>query len=157
MSGAELLSNPNIAGEIKRLTIDRSVKVDEALELLGNQARGSIEPFLKFDMTTGAVKIDLVAARAAGVLRLVKKIRQTRQGLEVELYDSQAALIKLLEASGAFKNQQTNINVDLSTLTDEQVERIARGEDALTVIATARPSRVGIETPALASTNGEPE
>lgn len=67
---------------------------------------------------------------------LVKKFGDSpRAGLSIELHDAQAAIVKLLEAQGMFKPTATaSLNIDMSKLSDAQLERIAAGEDPLKVL-----------------------
>jgi hypothetical protein len=88
--------------------------------------------------------------------RLVKKFTNSpRTGVSIELYDSQAAVTKLLEASGAFRNVIQNLNLDVGALSDEQLERIARGENPIAVMATGASSGGNRETPAGEGESGE--
>lgn len=92
--GAENLSKPHIQAEIDRFFREKTMKADEVLGRLAEQARGSIEPFLKAG-EKGALTLDLEAAKKAGKLHLIKKLRQTADGLMVELHDAQAALVHI--------------------------------------------------------------
>jgi hypothetical protein len=68
--------------------------------------------------------------------KLVKKFSDSpRAGISIELYDAQAAVVKVLEAQGVLRQSALGLNVDLGGLTDEQLERIAAGEDPLQVLA----------------------
>ncbi len=163
--GRENLSKPDIAEVIRAEIENRSLKTAEGLAILGVQARGSVGTFFKIQLrwtevplpaeeivdeqdttsTSGAVVKSYLVKRVVVDLdkvfnpefgKLVKRFSSNpRTGFSIELYDSQAAVIKLLEAAGVFKQISQNLNVDISTLTNDQLDRIARGENPLAVLA----------------------
>jgi len=45
-------------------------------------------------------------------------------------------VVKVLESQGALRQATANLNVDLASLSDEQLERIAAGEDPVKVLAS---------------------
>lgn len=83
------------------------MQADEVLTRLTAQARGSMGDFITVD-GLGAVNINLKAAKANNSLHLVRKIRKTTKhsktgnetSVEIELYDSQAALVQLSRIHG---------------------------------------------------------
>ena len=69
--------------------------------------------------------------------RLVKKFTDSpKSGISVEVYDAQTAVVKVLESQGMLRAQTAQLNVDLASLSDEQLERIAAGEDPVRVMAS---------------------
>jgi hypothetical protein len=73
---------------------------------------------------------------------LVKKISFTQYGPVIELKDSSGAIEKIGENLNLFRQQTpANLNIDMSLLSDEQVQRIADGEDPIRVLAA--PSESG--------------
>jgi len=88
------------------------------------------------------------AAKKANMTKIIKKIKQKtinfpiagRQEteLEIELHDSQAALDKILKIHGKYKDSLTIQNYDLSKMTEEQLTRLANGEDLVTVLLTTQ-------------------
>jgi len=163
--GPRLLSNVSIAAEVKAEIEARSLKTAEGLAILAAQARSSLAGFFKIQMrwtdqpltceeildeqiTTNSkgnpiktylvkrIVIDMDQVHDPEKARLIKKFTHSpRNGISIEMYDAQAATAKLLEASGVFK--QTNLNIDISGLTTEQLERIARGENPIDVVAAS--------------------
>ena len=82
----------------------------------------------------GARVVDFEKARAAGRTQLVKKVKRHKDGaLEIELYDAQAALVHIGRHLGLFADRQ--LSIDVSKLSEEQLERIASGEDPIHVLA----------------------
>lgn len=111
--GYENLRKPEIQALIDRELENKAISADEALAILATQAQGSIGDFLTISPDGRFFEISLAHAQQAGVLHLVKKIKQrtttTKQGdteriFEVELYDAQGAIDKILRAAGAFQN-----------------------------------------------------
>ena len=125
---------------------------DEVLDRLAEHARGTIADFL--EVRDNWVRLDIDQAKGAGVLHLVKKFRQTKQGIEVELYDAQAALQLLGKHHRLFTDSIDVRTIDLTKLTDEQLERIANGEDPASVLATSRQSGAGAAPPAEPGSEG---
>lgn len=98
--GSENLRKPEIRQIIKRRLSTMAMQADEVLARLSAIASADMSEFL---MPSGrGVKLDLKRARAAGQLRLVKKYNKTRQGVSVELYDAQAALVQIGKYHGLF-------------------------------------------------------
>jgi len=81
------------------------MQADEVLLRLAEQARG-----LDSDFFTLGGELDAAAIARADKTHLIKKTKQTKYGLEVELYDAQAALEKIGRALGIFKDR-----LDLTT------------------------------------------
>ena len=72
---------------------------------------------------------------------------------------SDTLLTLMLKANRPAKYRErvdaVNLNVDLSQMTDEQLERIAKGEDVRNVIASAGASGTGTAQPPPASSDAE--
>lgn len=79
-------------------------------------------------------RLDLL--QAAEHLHLIKKYTLDEKGrVSIELYDAQAALIKLGEHHKLWgKGEDVLKYIDLNKLTPEQLDRIAKGEDPLAVL-----------------------
>ena len=166
--GWELLRKPEIAEAIRRRVADLTVGTDEGLVLLTAQARASIAPLFKIaerwteaprvtdeivEETMGAdekgnpvrlYRVRCIVFDVAKLLEtqygaLVRKFKDSpKEGMTIEMYDAQAAVVKLLEAQGAFKQSATaHLNIDMNKLDDGQLERVAAGEDPLKVLISA--------------------
>lgn len=107
--GERLLTDVDVAPELERRISERCVKPPEVLDRLADQARANMADFVSLDPATGRAQIDLAKAEKAGKLHLIKKISHGRNGLQIELYDAQAALEKLGKALGVLRE-----NVNLS-------------------------------------------
>ena len=142
--GPRLLVNVGIQDEIKRRLDEKAMSADEVLTRLADMARASIEGFLKFPQKGRKPALDLKQAQESGLLHLVKKLKyNTRGQIEVELHDAQAALQLIGRHHNLFKDQIQTLNVDLSQLSNEQLKRIADGEDPVHVLATSGQGGTG--------------
>ena len=113
--GYENLTKPDIQAEIKARLDAAHMSADEALVLLAAQARGDVAELM--DITSMGFSLDMAKAKAQGLTRLIKKVKQKTttysargesgedrevNDLEIELYDAQAALDKILHIHGKF-------------------------------------------------------
>ena len=131
--GSRLLENVEIQAAINARIAERAMGADEILDRLGEHARGTMADFL--EVRNNWVRLDIERAQQAGVLHLVKKFRQTKQGTEVELYDAQAALQLLGKHLGLFKEQTEHSGtIEVIDARSELAARLAaqaaRGEAA---------------------------
>jgi hypothetical protein len=96
---------------------------------------------VRFHLVRQAV-LDLARLADPRYARLIKKFSDSpRSGVSVEVYDAQAAVVKVLESQGMLRAQTAQLNVDLASLSDEQLERIAAGEDPVKVMASGSGSQ----------------
>ena len=86
--GYENLSKPYIREEINRRISEIVISADKVLLRLGQQAEASIAEFI--DIKGDSFWINLENVKRFG--HLIKKIRHTKYGIEIELHDSQRAL-----------------------------------------------------------------
>lgn len=154
--GCENLRKPAIAALIQQ-HLDAIIPSGEILQRLAAQARGSLAPFL-------AVSDD---GRLTGFrfgpdvpLHLLKSIKiSDKGGVALELYDAQAALVKLGETHGLFKP-----NRDEDTLTDALAHALNAAADSLdaklariAAAGSAAPDRAGAAADADAGGAGAAE
>lgn len=97
--GHENLTKPDIRAEIDRRLAEMTMSADEVLVRLSEQARASMADFLVVDKE--GVRLDPRKARKK--LHLVKRLRQGKDGLRIELHDAQAALTLLGKRYGLFR------------------------------------------------------
>lgn len=94
---------PQIAEHIRQT----QMSADEALLELGDIARLDMGDFLVFHEGVKEPYLDLAKAKEAGLLKLVKKIKYNQKGgMEIELYDKQAALVQIGKWQGLTEKQQ---------------------------------------------------
>jgi phage terminase small subunit len=144
--GYENLKKPEIQAQIQRAMEEMAMSAQEVLARLSAEARANlaelVEPYnVPILDRDGAHVGDRQSFRLKPEAfekygYLIKSIAPTRSGdFRFELYDSQ----KAKELIGRHRNmfKETNLNIDLSKLTDGQLERIAKGEDPLKVLLNA--------------------
>jgi phage terminase small subunit len=134
--GPRLLANVGVKALIEQRIADKAMSADEVLVRLTEQARGDFGDFIRINELTGEAFLDLAAAKVAGKLHLVKSYQEASEkfGAKLELYDAQAALVHLGKHHRLFAEVLNINNLDWSKLTDEQIQRLAGGEDPLKVL-----------------------
>jgi hypothetical protein len=95
------------------------MSADEALKLLADQARGDIVDVM--DVTPMGYVVDMAKAKERGVTRLIHRVKQKTVTIsgkdgeqeihttEIELYDAQSALDKILRVHGKFAAEKLDI------------------------------------------------
>lgn len=89
-NGSDLLTNTNIAAEIQRRIDERAMSANEVLDRLAEHARNEHGRYITED---GAV--NLTQLIADGKAHLIKGIKETQYGRNIEFYDAQAALVHI--------------------------------------------------------------
>lgn len=95
-----LLTIPNIQEEIEKRIEELAMRADEVLLRLAEQARGLSNAYFR-----PSGELDATVIVANNKTHLVKKTKRTQHGLEIELYDSQRALVDIGRALGIFKDR----------------------------------------------------
>lgn len=144
-AGSFLLTIPYIREEINRLISERSMPAEEVLLRLAEQAREDMGDFL--DVSRMGFQLDLDTAKQKGLTKLIRKLKQhtttivhkdgeeeEHTTIEIELYDAQAALIAIGKKHALFTDRAESLNVDLSTLTDEQLDLLDAGKSLPNVL-----------------------
>ena len=130
--GPRLLANVSIQAAIEKRLSENKMSSNEVLSRLAEQARGEHGKYL---LPSGTVNFAALIADGKG--HLVKGIKQTRYGLDVDFYDAQAANIWTGKHLGLFKER-----IDI-TSGDERIG--ASGEEyrrSITALAEALRSIV---------------
>lgn len=144
------LSKPHVRAAVNARLDEYHMGANEVLARIANDARGTMEDFVDPDSGT----IDLKKAASAKALGLIKRyktrfITTTRTiakgtteevetvETEIELYDGQSARRDLAKHLGLLTERSLNVNVDLSALTDEELDLVRSGKQL--------PPRVVIE------------
>ena len=97
--GSQLLANISIAAEIERRKALIVMSAEEVAVRLTEQGRASYAQYL----TTDGVDLDRLLADGKGYL--IKKIKPTKEGLEIEFYDAQAALALMAKINGQLRDR----------------------------------------------------
>lgn len=136
---SRLLRNVKVCDTIKARIKELALDADEVLTRLSEQATANVADFFEYN-DNGTVKgIDTNVLRQRG--HLVKKVKVEPDKIEIELYDGQSALALMGKHHQLFIDTTRNLNIDVSALTDEQLSRIAAGDDPIHVLATTGKSR----------------
>jgi len=128
--GPRLLADVGISAEIERRKAEIIMSADEVMARLTEQGRAAYATYFTPD---GAVNLSQLVADGKG--HLIKKIKPTKEGLEVEFYDAQTALAMLAKANGLDRIEVTGRNGgpiqtehtekhDLSKLTSDQLREL---------------------------------
>lgn len=98
-AGSRLLSNVDIKSYINQRLAEKVMSADEVLTRLAEQARGEHGKYL---LPNG---VDMAALITDGKAHLVKGIKETKYGTDIEFYDAQAALVHIGKHLGLFKER----------------------------------------------------
>ena len=132
--GPRLLVNIGIAEEIKQRIADKVMTADEVLVRLAEQARNEHGNYIT---ATGLVDLPRIIRDGKG--HLIKGIKETQYGKNIEFYDAQAALVHIGKHHGLFKDVsevKAEIELkDVTDLTDEELASIAAGRSERTAEA----------------------
>lgn len=134
--GYQLLQKTPVLEAVRLRLTEAVMPPEEVKSRLSDIARGSIEEFVTFQDGMRLPVLDFKKAKENGKLHLIKKLKYTKDGtVEFELYPADAAQRDMGKIHGIFKDTATNLNIDVSQLTNDQLERIANGEDPINVLA----------------------
>lgn len=97
--------SPAVRARIDEYLKANALLVGEALQILSEQAQGSLADFFTVS-ANGKPTFDLKKAQRLGKLRLIKRLKVAPDGsADIELHDPQAAATLLLRYHGAFKDK----------------------------------------------------
>ncbi len=124
--GSHLLSILDIQEQVEKRLGEKAMSADEVLTRLAEQARGDIDECLITDHNV--TMVDWAKLKERGLTHLVKKFKQTKQGVEVEFYDAQSALVHLGRHHKLFTDKtEISGQIDVTELSDDELRRIATG------------------------------
>jgi phage terminase small subunit len=141
-AAARLLTNVKVAAYVE----NRRQKLQEKTEVTQERITQELARIAFSNMRNLAVwgprGVRLRRSRAlpeditAAVAEVSQTITETGGSLKFKLHDKKGALDSLAKIMGMMKD--TSINIDVSDLSMEELERIANGEDPISVIASTR-------------------
>lgn len=99
----ENLRKPQIVAFIEERFAEHAMRANEVIERLSEQARADMGDFI--NVKHNYVSIDLEKAQQQNKLHLIKKVKQGKYGIELELYDAQAAQRTLAQHHGLLKTE----------------------------------------------------
>ena len=136
--GWENLRKPEISDEIKKRLQESAMSADEVLMRWAETARSDIGLFADVKNSR-----DL---KDHPLSRLVKKFKKhitydkdgnATEDIELELYDAQTAQQMIGKHWALLTDRNLNVNLDVAELTNEQLEKLANGEDVYSVLANS--------------------
>jgi hypothetical protein len=137
VQGNEWLRQPEIREYISLRVAIMQMAADEVLFRLALQARASVEDFYDID-ENGQPMLNLKKARDFGLLPLVKKLKLDARGnWEVELHDSQQALVQLGKFHSLWTDKITVEDDDVNKSVPELEQRV----DRITLLLNAARDR----------------
>jgi phage terminase small subunit len=89
-NGSELLTNTDIAQEVKRRLDENAMTADEVLARLAEYGRAEYSPYITSD---GSVNIAKLIEDDKG--HLIKSVKETEHGRMYEFYDAYAAVVQI--------------------------------------------------------------
>lgn len=119
--GAENLQKPTIRAAIDAKLSVVAMSSKEVLARLAEIAAASFDDFIQVD-SSGDHQIDLKRAKKRGKLRIIHKLKEGRYGVELELKDSQAALVQLGKYHGLW-DREPEPEIDLKSIAERMKAR----------------------------------
>lgn len=115
------LRNPKIAAVIEKRFEEMTMRADEVLARLSAMARTDMTDFMQV-YPGGTPAFDFEKATEAQRLGLIKKFKVTKNSIELELYDAQAALVHMGKHYALFSDR-----VKHETYVDEILDLLQQG------------------------------
>lgn len=144
-TGTRTLAYPYVAERIAEMQAARSQRVqvtqNMVIEELRRVAFANMKTFVKW----GPDRVDLLSSEAlpddatAAVAEVRQTVTQHGGSMGIKLYDKLGALQLLGKHLGMFvdKSEGTNLNIDLDSLTTEQLQRFCDGESLASVLKSS--------------------
>lgn len=105
--GYENFRKPQIQEYLKQRLEEEEMPAEEAVSILADIARGSIEDFVTFQDGMRIPVLDLKKAQLAGKMHLIKKLEYTKDGgVKFELYPKDSAARDIGKVHGIFVDKQ---------------------------------------------------
>jgi hypothetical protein len=121
--GYRLLRKPYIHAAVEAKVAEVAMSADEVLARVSDIASATFEDFLSVSRQ-GEWRVNLRRARDRNKLHVLKKLKSTKVGTEIEIKDSLPALIRLGEYHGLWTREQ------VAGLTAEQLAERLRAHRA---------------------------
>jgi phage terminase small subunit len=113
--GYENLRKPQILEQVRASMRERAMEPEEIIGRLSDMGRASIGDFVTVQ-EHGGWTVDLPKAVKNGKMHLIKKYKDTEEGVELTLHDPLRALETLAKIHKMFGEQQINIEVNTLNL-----------------------------------------
>ncbi len=139
---SENLTKPNIRTAIQEATRE-IMPAAEVVQRLADQARGSLQPFMRRDSDNELAGFDLSEDKPLHLIRKLKMTRRREKGrdkdepeaiietIDIEVYDAHAALVDIGKMHGLFVDRtemhHTGLTLDkAATLSDDELDEQLR-------------------------------
>lgn len=135
VAGCRNLKDPDIKAAIEERLEELAMSAAEATKRTADIARADMAEFFTIEEDEGGnryARLDLVKLVEEGPSHLVKKVKWTRHGPQIETYDAQQALRTILDAHGAFNHKQEHkhdVKAQLGFTADERAKAEEELED----------------------------
>ncbi len=120
--GWENLRIPEIASEVERRISELAIGKHETLIRLGEQARADYAKYIKIDGDCPTVDVQFMIKD--GKAHLIKSIKHTANGINIEFHDAQAALVHIGRHHKLFTDK-SEVNLDVGGMSDDELRAIA--------------------------------
>jgi hypothetical protein len=120
--GRQLLRKPTIRAAVRARVASAAMTSSEVLARVADIASADITEFITID-SADSWKIDLRRIKARRKGHLIKKIRQTKDGPEIELESRLAALVKLGEFFSLWNQPQAGNSANILDALDDADNR----------------------------------
>jgi len=124
VTASELLADADINQMVEERLDKLAMTAAEATKRLADQARADISDFFSVESGRLVLDVEAVAEDGGGV---ISEISLSDDGThKIKLYDAQKALVKILDAHGAFNHRQ---EIDVTTPDGIEVEFVGEMPD----------------------------
>lgn len=142
--GWENLTKPDIRKEVDRRLAERRMSQDEVLARLSEMASSSMADFIK-PTPSGSAALDLGRAARAHKLGLIKKFVIGVEGVRIELYDAQAALVHMGRYHKLWVDRQEHTGADGGPIDLRDLEAVRSRRWAAAQAALKEADKAGAE------------
>jgi hypothetical protein len=124
-TGIRILDKPAVKAELAAQLNAARLDANMILQQIQDIATMNIADFININPQTGEPEWDLNRAQAAGKLGVIRGIKRTRYGLELEFYDKLSALKLLGQHEALFVTVSRTEEWKISAIRDIQNERVS--------------------------------
>lgn len=130
--GCRLVKKSSIRAAVSAKLNKAAMPADEVLARISQIASGSLEPFIQIEGEgrDETWRVSLTKARKAKRLGLLKKLKQGKDGPEIEIHSPLEALEKLARYHGLY-DSKTDGNIDLVAIARAMGAKLRAGGDGV--------------------------
>jgi phage terminase small subunit len=138
----EILARPRVKKELEQLLAEHAMTAVEVLARLSDIARVHFANLIELHEVPVLDKdgkhvgnVQRIQVKPDAIEKygyLIRSIKNTEHGIQIEVYDPLRALELIGKAIGLFRDHHIHLN--MAALTDDQLERLGKGESPIHVI-----------------------